>query len=95
MKEDRRQEPPNPREPIELSDNDDLHENKAVQLAAADAANQSQQHAAVSPAHSTQVQQLYFSPFQAMWAHRVLLISIHVSLSQTPAYILCDITAST
>jgi len=55
VNEDRRKEPPNPREPIELSD-DDLHEKRV-----ADTGNQSQQHALSPALRSAQVQQLYFT----------------------------------
>ena len=52
MNEDRRKEPPNPREPIELPD-DNVHENDA---AAAVIANQSWQIRAASPAATAAAQ---------------------------------------
>jgi len=52
MNEDRRKEPPNPREPIELPD-DNVHENDA---AAAVIANQSRQIHAASPAATAAAQ---------------------------------------
>jgi len=53
VNEDRRKEPPNPREPIELSD-DDTRENRAVEHPAS-IANQSQQLAATPAAQRAQV----------------------------------------